>query len=541
MTTTTNAQRQQWRRDPVAFIREVLRDPETGAPFVLYPEQERFLREAFTPDATGRLRYPEILFGAPKKSGKTTMAAMVLLYVIIALGGPYAEGYVLANDFEQSVGRVWTAAARIVEASPLLRHSARITGNKITFKATGATITAIASEYASAAGANPTITVFDELWGYVSERSHRLFDEMIPVPTRKVSVRLTVTYAGFSGESDLLESLHRRGLAGDEIAPDLHRSDRMLCYWTNSCPAPWQDQRWLDQMREQLRPNAYLRLIENRWVTSESTFIDPAWWDACVNWGWSPVPRDPSLPVWAGVDASVKHDSTAIVACSYDQQLKKVRLVWHRVFQPSPNDPLDFESTIERALLDLHGRFRLREVRYDPFQMVSSAQRLQKAGLPMSEFPQSVPNLTEASSNLYELVRGRNLILYPDDAMRKSALQAVALEGSRGWRIAKEKQSHRIDVIVALAQAALGAVQQAGAVSSVGTVHNLFTGRRISSSQEPTIAPSGSPNECAKCGAIIGLNGGHEIEDAIGGKRRLCALCFAGEGGKTTRDFPRAQ
>lgn len=37
--------------------------------------------------------------------------------------------------------------------------------------------------------------------------------------------------------------------------------------------------------------------------------------------------------------------------------------------------------------------------------------------------------------------------------------RAVALETSRGWRIAKEKQSHKIDVVVALAQAALGAVR----------------------------------------------------------------------------------
>lgn len=31
-----------WQRDPVAFIREVLRDPETGAPFTLYPEEIGF-------------------------------------------------------------------------------------------------------------------------------------------------------------------------------------------------------------------------------------------------------------------------------------------------------------------------------------------------------------------------------------------------------------------------------------------------------------------------------------------------------------------
>jgi hypothetical protein len=34
----------------------------------------------------------------------------------------------------------------------------------------------------------------------------------------------------------------------------------------------------------------------------------------------------------------------------------------------------------------------------------------------------------------------------------------VALEIARGWRIAKEKASHKIDVIVALAMAALAPV-----------------------------------------------------------------------------------
>jgi phage terminase large subunit-like protein len=49
------------------------------------------------------------------------------------------------------------------------------TANKIEFTSTRATVIAIASDYAGAAGANPTITVFDELWAFVSERSWRLF------------------------------------------------------------------------------------------------------------------------------------------------------------------------------------------------------------------------------------------------------------------------------------------------------------------------------------------------------------------------------
>src|SRR5439155_5210155 len=123
--------------DPVAFIREVLVDPETGEPFVLYEAQERFLREALTLTPDGRLRYPELVFSAPKKSGKTALAAFVVLYVIVVLGGPYAEAYLLANDLEQSTGRVFQAVGRIIEASPLLRDAAKITQNKIEFPSTG--------------------------------------------------------------------------------------------------------------------------------------------------------------------------------------------------------------------------------------------------------------------------------------------------------------------------------------------------------------------------------------------------------------------
>src|SRR6266481_4917670 len=78
----------------------------------------------------------------------------------------------------------------------------------------------------------------------------------------------------------------------------------------------------------------------------------------------------------------------------------------------------------------------------------------------MVEFAQSVPNLTEASTNLYELTKGRNLTVYADDDLRLAVSRCVALETSRGWRIAKEKTSHKIDVVVALAQAALGAVRR---------------------------------------------------------------------------------
>ena len=59
----------------------------------------------------------------------------------------YAEAYCVANDFDQAQGRVFQAISRIIEASPLLRDSAKVTANKIEFPSTGATITAIATDF----------------------------------------------------------------------------------------------------------------------------------------------------------------------------------------------------------------------------------------------------------------------------------------------------------------------------------------------------------------------------------------------------------
>ncbi len=205
---------ERWQADSCAFIREVLRNPETNLPFELYPAQVEFLRCAFTLTADGRLPYPEALFSAPKKSGQTALAAMVAIYVAVVIGGPFAEVYCLSNDFEQSQGRVFQAAARIIQASPLLAGSAKITADKIIFPSTGASITAVANDYSGFAGSNPTLCIFDELWGYTSESSRRLWDESAFSPTRKVSGRLTVTYAGFEGESELLEGLYKKGIAG---------------------------------------------------------------------------------------------------------------------------------------------------------------------------------------------------------------------------------------------------------------------------------------------------------------------------------------
>jgi hypothetical protein len=339
-----------YRADPAAFIEEVLHDPETGQPFVLLDAERAFLEHAFKTNSNGRLLYPEQVYACPKKSGKTGFAALHMLTTILLFGSTFSEGYALANDQEQAQSRVFQAIRRIVECSPLLWREAKITADRITFPAIGgATISAIASDYQSAAGANPTISCFDELWAYSSERARRLFDEMIPPPTRKIACRLTVTYAGFEGESVLLEELYKRGMKQPEVGPSLHAGDGLLLFWSHEPVAFWQTQSWLDDMRRSLRPNQYLRMIENRWVTTESAFIDMDWWGACVDPNNGRSVSNRGLSIWVGVDASVKRDSTAIVATTWDHKAQKVR--WRRTGYFS-------QRRLSRWILSLRSRNR---------------------------------------------------------------------------------------------------------------------------------------------------------------------------------------
>jgi hypothetical protein len=146
-----------WRANPISFIQQVLINPETNKPFALLEAERAFLMHAFETGPDDRLLYPEQVYACPKKSGKTTLAAIYVLTIILLYGGASPEAICAANDYEQSVGRVFAAIRRIIECSPQLRDEAKITTDKITID--DAVIIAIPSDYASAAGSNQVVSV----------------------------------------------------------------------------------------------------------------------------------------------------------------------------------------------------------------------------------------------------------------------------------------------------------------------------------------------------------------------------------------------
>ncbi len=121
--------------------------------------------------------------------------------------------------------------------------------------------------------------------------------------------------------------------------------------------------------------------------------------------------------------------------------------------------PLGYESTIEEYLRDLHERYFVQKILCDPYQLHRSITTLEAAGLDIEEFPQITANTTRMGQTLFDLLNGKNLRLYSAADLRAQALNTVAVESPRGWRIAKEKASKKIDAIVALAMACVAALE----------------------------------------------------------------------------------
>jgi len=182
-------------------------------------------------------------------------------------------------------------------------------------------------------------------------------------------------------------------------------------------------------------------------------------WDACVNPNHRPPLPSKAIKLFVGVDASVKKDRSAVVSVYHDDDSGLLKLGPKRFWQPSKGQPMDLEETMEKYLLELHQGYRLASVRYDPYQFHRSATTLYKKGLPMEEYPQTVPNLVDMGQNLFDLVEYGSIVLYSCKELRREAQAAIAKEKDRGLQITKEKSSQKIDQIVALAMAFIAAAK----------------------------------------------------------------------------------
>jgi phage terminase large subunit-like protein len=450
--------------------------PETSAPMRLEPHQISLLQYIFGPHSTIPFEPVNIIYSSIKKSGKTAIAGAVARW-IAETWGPYQEVFCIANDMEQARGRVYAAAQESIELMPgydrirrVLPGKWKVIERQLFHTPSSSVIKAISSDYKGEAGSNPTCTLWSELWGYSSEASRRLYDELTPVPTRKRSIRYIETYAGFEGESDLLIHQYKLGMSGHRLTHDdidwpfpdqppiyINERARLVMYWDEGIVArrmPWQTQAYYDEEAVTLRPEAFERLHMNHWTSSVSEFLPIEWWTRRYNP--TLLPLTPDTPLVLGVDAAVSSDCAAIVGVTRSPtHPENVAIRFCYVWTPTEGHPIDF-TILDNTLRDLCKTYNVVEVAYDAYQLHKLMTDLVRDGIAWCRsFSQNDARL-KADKQLYDVIRDGMLEhtnpQYIEDHLKGAAAKTAKDEDTR-LRIVKKSSSSKIDAVVAMSMA----------------------------------------------------------------------------------------
>lgn len=492
-------------------------DHTTTAPIQLEPVQVVILRCMFDLSWAAAQGVPSgfqrFLYSTVKKSGKTSIAALVARWIVERWPG-MNEVYTVANDLDQSRGLVYDKVLKSLELDPRYdRHKGEIPGEwdvirrDATYLPSNSVLKPLSGDYKGQAGMNPTATFWSELWGYTHEGSQRLWDELTPVPTRPRSIRYVETYAGFDGESLLLIEQYDLGTKPERGARQLTRDDvpdwpgpeldklplyvnpsaRQFTYWDEGEAArrmPWQTPAYYQSEATGLRPEAYERLHLNKWVSPVNALMPIEWWDACQARPEELTQEEAILnsdtPVIISVDASVSGDcSAATIVSRHPRDVEKVLLRRSQVWVPPQNGTINYSHTIEPTLrqwitghshplaqscmdheyIDAIGPctpttpLNVMQLTYDMYQLHDMMTRFRNEGLCwVYSFSQGGDRMV-ADHLLYTYIRDRKILHVGDPVVREhlgNASAKVARDSNTKMRLVKKAPSSKIDAAVSL-------------------------------------------------------------------------------------------
>ena len=432
--------------DIITFAEKHFYLSETRKPVVLLDWEKDIFKDLFYKPEQDR---PTLaLLGMPKKSGKSTLAAIVALWYLVTK--PMSEIYILGPDLQQGQLVIFDKIRKAIRLNPYLNDTCKIFKDYIENKYNDAKIQVLPCNK-TAAGLNPDLVIFDELWQFTSVEAKRAIDEMTNVPT-KHNLILVVTYAGYESDED--GHLWRWYKQGIDIREGQAEPDPQFYFlWrTDYEGVSWVTEAYLKRQQKRLRPNTYKRLHENQWTSGEEQFIDAKTIDVCTTTHNHVRGDTHNNPVVIGLDIGYKHDCTAIAAVGA-VSADTLCLVDHEIWIPPEGEELNLEQSFERELLEWKQTHNIACVVFDPYQAVRSAQRLSAKGIECVEFPQTLANLCAMAEVLQGLMKSRHLWLYDDSELRQHLLNAAVKESSRGWRIVKSNQARKIDLTIALAMA----------------------------------------------------------------------------------------
>ena len=462
-----------------------IKGPLADTPFVMPAWQRRITRQIFGwKRRDGSRRYRYVYIELPRGNGKSTWAAGIALYMLVADTEPSVEVYGAATD-DRTATIVFDVAAEMAAKSPTLRDE--VTPEKRYLRSDNGYYRVLTSKAATKHGLSPTCIIFDELH---AQANRALFDVLkTAMGKRAQPLMIMITTAGDDQESicwqqhDYARKILDGVLVDDAFLPVIFAADPKDD-WTQ--PETWRtanpnygisvQQSFLeDECKQALAQpsyqNTFLQLYLNIWTQQAERWMPMAEWNAC---GTREIPDLTGRVCYGGMDLSSTTDLSALVLafppvmpdepiwllCWFwmpaarlkrreeKDQANYTAWVNEGLIETTPGNVIDYEA-IRARLGVLAEQYHIVDIGYDPWNATQLVLQLEQDGHTMVKTRQMPGVLNAPSKELMRLVLSGGVGHGGNKALRWMADNvAVKRDASDNVMPDKAKSTGRIDGIL---------------------------------------------------------------------------------------------
>ncbi len=472
-----------------------------GEEFALAPWQQFIVWNLFGWKlANGFRRFRVAYNELARKNGKSTLAAGIGLYLLVADGEPGAEIYTAATKRDQA-RIVHGEAVRMVKASTALKRHIRCFKDNLHIEDTASKFEPLGADEDSMDGLNIHGVIIDELHAH---KQRKMLDVLeTATGARRQPLEFIITTAGFGRES-VCRTEHDYSLQVlDGIIDDDSRFVFIAAIDEGDC---WDDPTvWikanpnlgisvkLDDLERKCKKaketpsaqNAFRRLHCNEWTEQDTRWLDMQDWDACSG-GITVKQLEKELEgetCFGGLDLATTTDIASLCLVFPARNGSKWRAIW-RCWVPRDNIekrvrrdrvPYDVwarqgfiaatsgnvidQEYIHREINTLRERYHIAELRVDLWNATPLVTQLQRDGVNVKFIGQGFRDMNAPTKELEGIVMSRNFEHGGNPVARWAASNVVVEQDAAGnLKPSKAKATERIDPIVALIDALSAAI-----------------------------------------------------------------------------------